>query len=365
MLDCMLRGPPVLRYQSKTGALCSAIVAGALTGGFFAMETRVSAALPSWSGAPPLDPRVSQNEGCVDCHADIASEWRGSLHRASFTDPIFQAALAAEPRPFCRSCHAPEANPDSGGESARHAVGVGCVTCHIVEGRIVTARADPQSRPPHDVVVDPSFRGDAACARCHEFPFPEGGSGLMQATVGEHRASARAQEPCAACHMKPSTPGGRASHAFDIRGPRGLLRSSIRASARRAGESAIVVSLSARNPGHAVPTGDLFRRLEVRASTDAGLEAKPETLARRFVVRPVGRDGSVTRVLVGDDRLPPSGAAREVTLLLGPGAQSSAVRWEVVYRRMDPALSLSLGVASEDREIVLSRGILPSKEARK
>lgn len=352
-----------IRKSVATGSLCAALGLGAWGASALALEPQGWAELPNVLGAGALDPRVTLNDGCVDCHSDIAAEWKSSLHRRAFTEPVFQAALAAEPRAFCRSCHAPEADPSSSGGSDRHAMGVGCVTCHMQAGHIVTARADSPSRAPHEVVVDPSFGTDAACARCHEFPFPEGGAALMQETVKEHAVSQRRGEPCAGCHMKASAGARRKSHSFDIRGPRGLLRSSIRASARRAGTSAIVVSVAAREPGHAVPTGDLFRRIEARATSDTGAQAKPVVLARRFVVRPAADDGQVTRVMVGDDRLPPNGAEREVTLILGDGIESSTVRWEVVYRRMDDSLARTLGVG--DEEIVLASGALPPKEKRK
>ena len=32
---------------------------------------------------------VAENQRCVKCHRVIAAEWQASLHRKSFTDPIF------------------------------------------------------------------------------------------------------------------------------------------------------------------------------------------------------------------------------------------------------------------------------------
>ena len=37
--------------------------------------------------------RLDRNDDCVACHSDVASEWSHSLHRQSFSDPMFQAAL--------------------------------------------------------------------------------------------------------------------------------------------------------------------------------------------------------------------------------------------------------------------------------
>src|SRR5262245_3846410 len=58
-----------------------------------------------------------ENARCEGCHADVAAEWRGSMHQRAWTDPVFLAAYALEPLSFCRGCHAPEADPERSPES--------------------------------------------------------------------------------------------------------------------------------------------------------------------------------------------------------------------------------------------------------
>ena len=56
---------------------------------------------------------ASANAACEKCHADIAAEWRGSMHQQAWIDPVFQEAYDIGPLAFCRGCHAPEADAES------------------------------------------------------------------------------------------------------------------------------------------------------------------------------------------------------------------------------------------------------------
>ena len=83
---------------------------------------------------------------------------------------------------------------------------------------------------------------------------------------------------------------------------------------------------------HDVPTGDVFRRLEVSAA----LRARPATrvlrnLERRFAV---GRDGLLRQTV--DERVP-VGGAREVELVL-PGCDE-IVDWSVDWLALDPTVA--------------------------
>ncbi|MDC0681786.1 multiheme c-type cytochrome [Sorangium atrum] len=189
---------------------------------------------------PPrsLDP-VAVNRDCERCHAEIAREWRGSKHQRAYVDAPFQAALAKEPLPFCRGCHAPEARSSRPPPPERAELGVACVTCHVVDGAPLAAPApggEDQGSPspasssspsspaspsvPHPVLRDPRFASAAACGGCHEFAFPDHAARRapepMQLTLTEHAASAYADVPCARCHMPLAGhgPSAHRSHAF-------------------------------------------------------------------------------------------------------------------------------------------------------
>ncbi|MBL8744343.1 MAG: hypothetical protein JNK04_24720, partial [Myxococcales bacterium] len=78
---------------------------------FFANEAAEGGpplALPGPAPRDSADSPTLSNASCEGCHSSIAKEWRGSLHQQAWHDPVFQKALAIEPEPFCRGCHAPE-----------------------------------------------------------------------------------------------------------------------------------------------------------------------------------------------------------------------------------------------------------------
>ncbi|WP_438038265.1 multiheme c-type cytochrome [Sorangium sp. So ce128] len=110
---------------------------------------------PAPQGRPQGFSARIENQRCEACHEDIAAEWRASLHRQAFTDRVFQRSYALEPLPFCRGCHAPEADPAHHPGADAQAVGVGCVTCHLVAGEVVSARGRDARGGAHAV------RGDA------------------------------------------------------------------------------------------------------------------------------------------------------------------------------------------------------------
>jgi hypothetical protein len=311
--------------------------------------------------------RLDQNDECERCHVDIAQEWRGSLHRASYTDPMVQAAFAGEDDPsFCRGCHAPEANPRAEPDPRRAAIGVGCVGCHVIDGEILAAPAaeGTDETAPHPVRREPKFAGPDACAGCHEFWFPSAGRAghelLMQRTIGEHRRSKASDQPCQSCHMPP-TAGEKVhrGHGFHVVGEPRMLRAAARITAAREldeqGRAVVLVTLEPRAVGHAFPTGDLYRRLLVRVEGDDDRCATERYLAREFALARVG-EGAVIRVEVDDDRV---GLRREpgiVEFALPSACAEQPLRASVVYQRV-----LSTPVGDEQAAIVWDQTELASE----
>ena len=257
--------------------------------------------------ATPHDP-VAANEACAGCHAEIAREWRQSLHRASYDDPIFRAAYAREPARFCASCHAPE-DPRGTGAARLTSLGTACTTCH----------AEPHG----------PRKADATCGGCHEFAFPgrEGTGRLedaMQRTRTEHARSPMSRVACTGCHMPAA--GGHKSHAFGGgRDPAWLASALDVRAARDAGS--VTLTIGPGVVGHAVPTGDLFRRLVVGVETvdaSGAVASKDErALGRRFAV------ALDRRVEVSNER-PGANGPISVTLRAGDGR----ARWFVRYQRV-------------------------------
>lgn len=271
------------------------------------------------------------NRQCEGCHVEVAAEWRASLHRASYTDASFKAAHAREPAAFCRECHAPEADPHRLPPPALARIGVACVTCHMPGDVVLAAPRDDmfEETAPHPIRRDPRFASAEACARCHEFAFPDG-VGLMQSTIREHEGSRFAERSCADCHMPAVSPGSRRRrHTFAASRDPEMLRRSLVVAAWRSGATAATLRLMPGEVGHAVPTGDLFRRLRV---TVEAVGEGGATLARaeRFLSRHFDEE----RYQLDDDRVGLDRAAVEVAIDLGATAQGRPIRWRVAHERV-------------------------------
>ena len=317
------------------------------------------------------------NATCEACHTEIASEWRASLHANAHTDPVYQRAFAIESLAFCQGCHAPEADPEEAVPAAAAALGVACVTCHVLGGDVVAGSRDrssalalsPGGRSPHPVVRDGRLGATTACVGCHEFEFPDRGARsrpeLMQATVSEHARSLERDAACSDCHMPRVEHGGRRyrSHAFAGGRDPELVRSAVRVSAARIDESTLRVSLVPQGIGHAFPTGDLFRRIEVSAES-VGVEWQVVASAKRYLARHWERDpkspfGVVLRTAVLDDR--PLGERIDVELELGEGAIGRPVEWRVAYQRVEHPRSADESDSVVEGEVELAVGTFPAK----
>lgn len=317
-----------------------------------------------WAGAIALlcgvaTPQSTTDAACVSCHPTVAAEWSASQHRTAFTESTFQTAHSLEPRAFCRACHAPEQNPSTRELTPASALGVSCRSCHLIDGEIVSGEGTVSADAPHSVRRDPDF-GGLGCARCHQFDFPDSGLRAaplaMQSTVDEHAASRHRGRSCAECHM-PAGAAGRASHSFAVTRDPEALRRSVRVRARRVDEGQVVLTLVAGEVGHAVPTGDLLRRLEVGAAP----ARRPEMATRRYLARHFGQVRQPTGIAlldeIYDDRVPADGQPREVSLKLEAGRDETIVWW-VRYQRVAHHRSLDPERALVDGEIELASGRL-------
>lgn len=283
------------------------------------------------------DAAVKLNATCESCHDEEAAGWRASRHRQAYTNTAFRDALAVEPSAFCRGCHAPESDGRKAPSKAVADLGVACVTCHVTEEGAVLAAARigaDDGGAPHPIRRSSDFGHTGACRGCHEFAFPgmRGGSEpeLMQTTLHEHARSPAAERACADCHMP--LQNGRRAHAFShVRDP-AWLRAQLRATAERAADGHVRVTLVQTAPGHAFPTGDLFRRLEVGAELrDASGRVRSRDvrhLARHFEIV----SGYPERQLVGDDRVFDEPRAVDLTLESAP--PGSTIHWWVTYQRV-------------------------------
>lgn len=298
---------------------------------------------------------------CARCHEVVAQQWEASQHRSSFSDRSFQTAFALEPRPFCRSCHAPQVASTDIEPTA--VVGVGCVSCHVREGAVLATQTTAPA--PHSVVRDPEFGTARACEGCHQFEFPDAelrdGIALMQSTIDEHADSPFADRGCAQCHMP--LEGGVRSHRFGASRDPGMLSSALRVEAQRTAPESFTITLRAAKVGHAVPTGDLLRRLEVGVE----IVGDEERSARRYLARHFGprvqSSGVVLKAELRDDRVPADGGPRIVRLNLH-GSRQREVRWWVAHQRVAHQRSRDERDAAIDGEVVLASGVFDEETAR-
>ncbi len=330
--------------------------------------------LPGPAPRPPLQPiadiGLPTDAGCARCHEEIAAEQDASLHHNAWQNAYFARAYAEEKTPFCRKCHAPGADPEAEPPAAAREAGVGCTTCHVVPAGVVGTRAMAAQEKGHAVLGDPRLATPAACGACHDFAFPGPPgvtTGPMQDTLGEHRRSTESGKPCQECHMPlvPSRGGGsHRSHAFRVQGDAAMLAKAVVVKEATLEDGQLRLSLAPGTLGHAFPTGDLFRRAEVRAtpldasgkdlSGGAGHPAfatSREVLGRTFAPAPLGKSGMAVTVQRSDTRL---AGPRTIVLAVPPGTRRA--KWQIVWQRLPPWLAEHFRMRMADNETVLLEG---------
>jgi len=301
-------------------------------------------------GAQAIVDRVAMNVACIGCHPIQAAQWEGSEHATAYTDAPFQAALLREPQAFCRACHAPEQDARLSAITPASSIGVGCVGCHL----------DPVATPGADG-RHLSMRAAVDCDGCHEFGFPDDALRAhplaMQRTVSEHRSSPFGDQGCASCHL-PRDAAGLHDHRIAVTRDPDTLARALAIAAERVGPSRIRVRLAVVGAGHAVPTGDLFRRLEIGAmAIDPHDPQRPARrwLGRRFATR-VEPTGIEVIAEVADDRVH-ADAPRELVLEV-PGADGRDVVWWVSHQRVAFPRGDDPAAAVLDGETPIGGGVL-------
>lgn len=332
-----------------------AVAGGTVTGDAIRRSVTLAPIDPSMPGPAPraAEGRLGlDNASCEACHAAQAAQWRGSQHQTAYRELEFQRALAREPMPFCRKCHAPEADPRRAPPPVAADIGVGCVTCHVV-GDAVLAGPGKDVAAPHAVRREPRFATADACVNCHQFGFPDNRRRVvpeaMQRTIAEHAASPLATTTCVDCHMRDDH--GARTHAFVGSRDPAYMRGALAIEAVRVAPERVEVRVAARPEvvAHAVPTGDLFRRLAVSARPSGpGPRRGWATgyLARHYAVQ--GASGPLIRVELADDRPHAGGPAQVVAFAIEPEDVGRPVAWEVRSERVE-----SLIEEREDRAVVV------------
>lgn len=178
---------------------------------------------------------------CSGCHGDIFTQWNGSMHSKSWTDPVYRAALNVMSQyshgkidNFCMGCHTPagvvtrEATPAGKNMSEAGMQGVHCEICHNLSkmsgvgngAYVLTPKLHGRPlkfgpykdavSPYHDTAYSQLHTQSEFCADCHDVTHPFNHVPIER-TYTEWKDSAYAGEgvQCQDCHMKPVK--GRAS----------------------------------------------------------------------------------------------------------------------------------------------------------
>ena len=141
---------------------------------------------------------------CVKCHADVTAEHQGSAHASSWTDPLVQAAIKADPSKAdgCARCHAPREILDVGigklpeARTTARELGVTCITCHMKKNDYFGPYA---SKGHGGVEASAFYRESTMCAGCHGQP--EARKEHEQFSSFLKGPAAKDGATCQSCHM--------------------------------------------------------------------------------------------------------------------------------------------------------------------
>ena len=241
-------------------------------------------------------PDHSRHSDCVECHSPQVEEWLGSRHAVAYENETFQRSWAEEQDPWCLTCHLPDD-------------GVTCATCHGLERK--------------------------TCADCHEFDLPRELPGtpsgtLAQSTVSEWRGSGAAAQRmgCVDCHPAHHPIGGN---------DRERVREVISATVVAHGDR-VIATLTADEIGHAFPTGDPFRRLELTLCADL---ACAQPLTQISLERRLERTEDGGWAVDQDTRIPaPTEGLRGTRTIHLNAPQARA--WRLTMHLADPAHAADL-----------------------
>ena len=299
-------------------------------------------------GLRPLQLKLPANwsaADCGQCHVSEYQSWNRSRHRKSWSNKLLQEGFVHETQKPCVHCHAPlqeqaaeiwrnmdwylarkntsnsPMNPVSYQPEPLASEGITCVTCHWREGAVLSSNS--ANNAPHPVRKTNHFAGPELCKGCHEFHFPATVNGQLiagtlaaQSTVTEWEQW-RAQggtKSCVDCHM----PNG--SHAFPGAHDLTMLRSAIAIKVQPT-NAQVLFSLSSRNIGHHLPTGDIFRRITLEVAPLNGDFVVIHRIGRRYRFMEKSRK----RTLQEDSSLRP-GETREIKY-----ATAAPIRWRLRY----------------------------------
>jgi hypothetical protein len=182
----------------------------------------------------------------------------------------------------------------------------------------------------------------------------------MQKTMIEHAQSANSSKPCQDCHMplvaSQAGPPHR-KHDFRVMGDNEFMSRAIVVDKAEIKDDSLHLDLLLGTIGHAFPTGDLYRRVDVRATAVDGSD------------KPIGNGSSyILRRTFGPAFEGPNKAVpieREDGRLLGPKhivlplpKGTKRAKYEIVWQRLPPEMANKFGMKMNEHEMVVRKGIV-------
>jgi hypothetical protein len=173
----------------------------------------------------------TQPEVCGGCHADIYSQWNGSMHSNAHKDPVYQKLFLIASREtngtfdaFCTECHAPIDYLSGNIPSAENynvseisEKGISCDFCHTVNassgigngsfisspGRVKYGPFNDSFSIFHETAYSELQTKSEFCGMCHNVVHPFNGL-ILENTYTEWKESPYNETtPCQHCHMTP------------------------------------------------------------------------------------------------------------------------------------------------------------------
>lgn len=271
------------------------------------------------------------DESCEDCHDKEAAAHAKSRHAQCFDNPTFQVSFHdAQLKSWCTGCHKP--------------AGIQCQDCHVVND--VVHGPTEMNYADHKVVGDAAFEDGSLCARCHQFAGPSNSHPVqfvgdaLQNTVSEWREVAGAK--CGSCHDDHRALGAR---------DKSLVRSALTVVAKPNGAGADVRVATTDKLAHRIPTGDPFRRMQLRLCSDPVCK----TVVSKYTMVVIHQYEGHEMKVVSDSRLgPPGGSApSEITLT----SAARPIWWQLEYLLAEPSVIDDL--QGEEGRWMVAEGHIP------
>lgn len=321
----------------------------------------------------------SSAEFCGDCHRAIEEGWKQSAHSQAVEGRLFLDALklaeadyGASARKTCLGCHSPIA-VQTGDLALVKKVsweGITCDYCHSIR-EVTLAGPNPKATvdyslvksgpwkdvnsPAHGTVFSAVHTSSLVCASCHEYRNAQGFPVLTTYSEWSKSPYAGKNQTCQSCHMyrvegnvvdprvQRTAEAGINLHQIPGSHSMQQLEKALHAdltATHEGGRLQIVVEVTNRGAGHAVPTGSPMRQLilELHADPYGGAHLSDRRVFRRTVADQTGaiierepRAFLKGAQVVSDTRLAPGETRKETFTFQVPQGTRTQVEADFFY----------------------------------